>query len=584
MAKLNKPFLEKPQIYGSIDVWGNILNENIDKSSVFMDEIIRDSESKDQELARLEKDKVNLVDVNPIVQKTVDKYVETNVKPELDRYLTETSKPNLDNYVVQKKTDLDNYNTNIKKPELDTYTNAKKKELDTYEKVKESELNKYTETKQGELNTHTNLKIQEITDHTTTKIGEIDTHVVTKKEEITTYTDDEKLRLTRELDDYNVIKKGDLDKYEKDKETQLNSYILVKKEELDTHTTKKQDELDVYEKTKETELGQYASNERDAITNHTTAKIGEITTHTDGEKQRITTHTDSEIKRVTAGGTAQLDLISKEGSKQVNLVIAEGNTQVQNVINASEALNIRVTNLESGKLNKGAYQGTAEDLNTSINNVKNSIETVLAGKGLSQAKVNQNKTFNIVSDTDGITINEDSIKLEVINNLTTSSATKPLSAEQGKVLKQSISDLETDKLNKTDAEITYVKKTGDTMTGILKVNTNDNNNIHILKNMLLKGEFGVRGSNDGIFIHNNTSGKNLVLFDNGSTSIPASNLLTINREVIGAINELYTLLIKQQPSNSAFISISVSRDENNSSPILQYEEQSTAVATYNIGK
>ncbi len=284
MAKLNKPFLEKPQIYGSIDVWGNILNENIDKSSVFMDEIIRDSESKDQELARLEKDKVNLLDVNPIIQ-----------------------------------------------------------------------------------------------------------NVVTKKEEIKTYTDDEKLRLTRELDDYNVIKKGDLDKYEKDKETQLNSYTLVKKEELDTHTTKKQDELDVYEKTKETELGQYASNERDAITNHTTAKIGEITTHTDGEKQRITTHTDSEIKRVTAGGTAQLDLISKEGSKQVNLVIAEGNTQVQNVINASEALNIRVTNLESGKLNKGAYQGTAEDLNTSINNVKNSIETVLAGKGLSQAKVNQNK-------------------------------------------------------------------------------------------------------------------------------------------------------------------------------------------------
>lgn len=350
MPKINKPNLSKPTPFGDIDTWGFILNENIDKTSVFLDEVIRDLEDKDQEIARLERTKVEKTEIEGIVQTVTDKYLETNIKPEIDNYFNTTTKPAIDEYVTQKQSDLN------------------------------------------------------------------------------------------------------------------------------THTDNKKKELDTYEKTKETELNRYAESERTSITNHTTSKITEVTEHTDSEKLRITTHTDDEIIRIQSAGESQITAVGKEGTKQIDLVTAEGEKQVQAVIQAGGELNNKV------------------------------------------------------------------------------------------------SELEKNKLSQTDTDKLYLKKNGgDTFTGILKVNNTSNTNIQIAKNNTIKGELNVL--DNGITLVNNTSKHSLVMLDSGNTTLQANNLFTVSKEVVSAINEMYDILIRKYPTNPKFKSIGISRDENNSSPELQYEEQ-----------
>lgn len=61
--------------------------------------------------------------------------------------------------------------------------------------------------------------------------------------------------------------------------------------------------------------------------------------------------------------------------------------------------------------------------------------TITAGAGLTGGgDLSSNKTINIASANDGITVNADDIQLNTIDNLTATSTTKPLSANQGKTL------------------------------------------------------------------------------------------------------------------------------------------------------
>lgn len=60
---------------------------------------------------------------------------------------------------------------------------------------------------------------------------------------------------------------------------------------------------------------------------------------------------------------------------------------------------------------------------------------IIAGAGLTGGgDLSAARTFNVVSADDGITVNANDIKLNIVNNLTTSSATRALSATQGKKL------------------------------------------------------------------------------------------------------------------------------------------------------
>ena len=60
---------------------------------------------------------------------------------------------------------------------------------------------------------------------------------------------------------------------------------------------------------------------------------------------------------------------------------------------------------------------------------------IAAGAGLTGGgDLSENRTINVVSADDGITVNADNIKLNIVNDLVTTSATRPLSATQGKKL------------------------------------------------------------------------------------------------------------------------------------------------------
>jgi len=60
---------------------------------------------------------------------------------------------------------------------------------------------------------------------------------------------------------------------------------------------------------------------------------------------------------------------------------------------------------------------------------------IAAGAGLTGGgDLSENRTIDVVSADDGITVNADNIKLNIVNDLVTTSATRPLSAAQGKKL------------------------------------------------------------------------------------------------------------------------------------------------------
>ena len=85
-----------------------------------------------------------------------------------------------------------------------------------------------------------------------------------------------------------------------------------------------------------------------------------------------------------------------------------------------------------------------------VDDTKGSIQSkqIIAGAGLTGGgDLSADRTINVVSANDGITANADNIQLNTIDNVTTTSVTKPLSANQGKVLDEKITQVGAD-LNK----------------------------------------------------------------------------------------------------------------------------------------
>lgn len=273
-TNITVPKLEKGVIGGDIDRWGYKWNENIDKLSEFHTKVIADSEMQNQELARLENEKLNIEDIPSKVEPVVQEFLETTIKPEIDDYVNTVSKPDITKHVETKKQEINTYVNTTSKPALDAY-----------EKEKEKELNTYTTTKKGELDSHT-----------TVKRGELDAYEKTKETQLNNYTGTKQTQ----LDSYTNTKKGELDTHTTAKEGQLDTYTAGKEGELDTHTAEKKSELDTYEETKEGELNTFTSAKKTEITNHTNTKKGELDTYTTQKKGEITTHTDSEIERINA--------------------------------------------------------------------------------------------------------------------------------------------------------------------------------------------------------------------------------------------------------------------------------------------
>lgn len=296
------PKLEKGVIGGDIDRWGYKWNENIDKLSEFHTKVISDSEMQNQELARLENEKLNIEDIPSKVEPVVQEFLETTIKPEIDDYIDTVSKPDITKHVETKKQEINTYVNTTSKPALDTYEKEKEKELNTY---------------------------------TTTKKGELDSHTIAKK---------------GELDAYEKTKETQLNNYTGTKQTQLDSYTNTKKGELDTHTGKKKSELDAYEETKEGELNTFTSTKKTEITNHTNTKKGELDTYTTQKKEEITTHTDSEIERINA---------DSELAKKQNITDSRLQTESKEIV---------------GAINESLWKIVAKQINNNddLNNYKTS--------------------------------------------------------------------------------------------------------------------------------------------------------------------------------------------------------------------
>ena len=110
---------------------------------------------------------------------------------------------------------------------------------------------------------------------------------------------------------------------------------------------------------------------------------------------------------------------------------------------------------------------------------------VIAGTGLTGGgDLSTDRTLSVVSANDGITVNADNIQLNTIDNVTTPSITKPLSANQGKVLNDNLVQLGAD-----------VNKIPDNLEPALAEILNQQNKRiealeNLIKNMLFKsGQF-----------------------------------------------------------------------------------------------
>ena len=181
---LKKPTLKKPTVGASLDEWGYILNETIDTIDTFNSQIVSDSSTQDQELARLDRDKIDKSDLNGFVKNVVDNYIEENTKPQLNEHVETVNKPELDRYTETKKSELNNL-TDANKEELVQY-------VDTVSKI---EINSHTEKKKVEINSFTDEQKVELDEHEKVKEGQLEIFKDEKKVEITNHTDSEVERI-----------------------------------------------------------------------------------------------------------------------------------------------------------------------------------------------------------------------------------------------------------------------------------------------------------------------------------------------------------------------------------------------------
>lgn len=130
--------------------------------------------------------------------------------------------------------------------------------------------------------------------------------------------------------------------------------------------------------------------------------------------------------------------------KQGEYVLASFNN-VDGFVSANNPIP-RSSEIDSNSEVTVATSKAVNDVRTAIVNKK-----ILAGKGLQGGGglTDDSITINVVSANDGITCNDDNIVLNTLDINNSTSATKPLSANQGRILAERASAVETNKADKT---------------------------------------------------------------------------------------------------------------------------------------
>ena len=108
----------------------------------------------------------------------------------------------------------------------------------------------------------------------------------------------------------------------------------------------------------------------------------------------------------------------------------------------SSYISLITNNLGNALSNTSYWKPLCKGNYLAISGKADKTTSVIAGAGLTGGgDLSANSTFNVASANDGITVNADNIQLNAVNNLTSTSTTQPLAANQGNVLKGEITQL-----------------------------------------------------------------------------------------------------------------------------------------------
>ena len=132
-------------------------------------------------------------------------------------------------------------------------------------------------------------------------------------------------------------------------------------------------------------------------------------------------------------------LAEQNRQQTISLLITSINTALEDSATATEsALSAASYATEQGDYAKEQGDYVKNEIAASVGNKVDKTIEVTAGNGLTGGgALSENRTLNVVSANDAIAVNSDSIELITIDNLTSESVTKPLSAKQGKALQDS---------------------------------------------------------------------------------------------------------------------------------------------------
>ena len=212
-----------------------------------------------------------------------------------------------------------------------------------------------------------------------------------------------------------------------------------------------------------------------------------------------------------------------------------------------------INELFNNKLEKGGYIGTAKNLLDEISKKasKTLLGRMIVGKGMTADSAGR---VSIISKNDGIIVNDNDIQLNIIDNLTTNSSTRSLSAKQGKKLfdeKQNITD-------------TTLPTTAKTITGSIKeLFTGKVNNTDIVNNLTTTSTGKVLDGRQGPAIVNKING----LAGGYSGAFPLTTAVKEGIYLLPATNKFYVCVENYSGSsltapNANFEELSVFQNRN----------------------
>ncbi len=270
-------------------------------------------------------------------------------------------------------------------------------------------------------------------------------------------------------------------------------------------------------------------------------------------------------KGMTADSTGQVSIVSENDAiivqpGYIKLNVYNGVTGTSGIRAASAGAvktaydkALEASNNLINKLDKGTYSGNASDLKSEIDKVASTTQLgrIKVGKGMTADSTGQ---VSIISKNDGIVVNDNDIELNIVDNLTTNSSTRSLSAKQGKKLFD-------EKQNITDTTLPTASKT---ITGSIKeLFTGKINTTDIVNNLTNTASGKVLDARQGPAIVNKING----LAGGYSGTFPLTTAVKEGIYLLPATNKFYVCVENYSGSsltapNANFEELSVFQNRN----------------------